>query len=118
MLHYYPRHVSSINIPIFRRTNCIFTTSGIVALCKRLHSTPVKSGIKNCALKLVNEIILLCVKYSLGHCVFCFGLSVSVSVCYLDNSGEQIDDESGVAESKSSVLKFLNSWQPGTFADS
>ena len=43
MLHYYPRHVSSINMPIFRRTNCILTASGIVALCKRLHSTPVES---------------------------------------------------------------------------
>ena len=41
MLHYYPRHVSSINMPIFRRTNCIHTTSGIVALCNRLQSTPV-----------------------------------------------------------------------------
>ena len=39
MLHYYPRHVSSINMPIFRRTNCILTASGIVALCKRLHSS-------------------------------------------------------------------------------
>ena len=45
MLHYYPRHVSSINMPIFSRTNCILTASGIVALCKRLHSTPVKSGL-------------------------------------------------------------------------
>ena len=39
MLHYYPRHVSTINMPIFRRTNCILAASGIVALCKRLHST-------------------------------------------------------------------------------
>ena len=45
MLHYYPRHVSSINMPIFRRTNCIHTASGIVALCKRLHSTPVESSL-------------------------------------------------------------------------
>ena len=45
MLHYYPRHVSSINMPIFRRTNCIHTASGIVVLCKRLHSTPVESGL-------------------------------------------------------------------------
>ena len=44
LLHYYPRHVSSINMHIFRRKNCIHTTSGIVALCKRLHSTPVESG--------------------------------------------------------------------------
>jgi hypothetical protein len=33
MLHYNPRHVSSINMPIFRRTNCIITVSGIVTLC-------------------------------------------------------------------------------------
>ena len=45
MLHYYPRHVSSINMPTFRRTNCIHTASGTVALCKRLHSTPVESGL-------------------------------------------------------------------------
>ena len=32
MLHYYPQHVSNINIPIFRRTNCIHTASGIVVL--------------------------------------------------------------------------------------
>jgi predicted P-loop ATPase/GTPase len=32
MLHYNPRHVSSINMPIFRRTNCIITASGIVTL--------------------------------------------------------------------------------------
>ena len=41
MLHYYPRHVSSINMPIFRRKNYIHTASGIVAVCKRLHSTLV-----------------------------------------------------------------------------
>ena len=40
MLHYNPRHVSSINMPIFRRTNCIITASGIVTLCKRLYSMP------------------------------------------------------------------------------
>ena len=39
LLHYYPRHVSSINMPIFRRKNCIHTASGIFALCKRLNST-------------------------------------------------------------------------------
>ena len=43
LLHYYPRHVSSINMPIFRRKNCIRTASGIVALCKRLYNTPVES---------------------------------------------------------------------------
>jgi hypothetical protein len=33
MLRYNPRLVSSINMPIFRRTNCIITASGIVTLC-------------------------------------------------------------------------------------
>ena len=32
MLHYYPRHVSSVNMFIFRRKNCIHTASGIVAV--------------------------------------------------------------------------------------
>ena len=36
MLRYNPRHVSSINMPIFRSTNCINTASGIVTLCKQL----------------------------------------------------------------------------------
>ena len=44
LLHYYPRHVSSINMPIFRRKNFIHTASGIFPLCKRLHSTLVESG--------------------------------------------------------------------------
>ena len=38
MLHYNPRRVSSINMPIFRSTNCIITASDIVTLCKRLYS--------------------------------------------------------------------------------
>ena len=46
LLHYYPRHASSINMPIFKRKNCIHTASGIFALCKRLHSTPVESGLQ------------------------------------------------------------------------
>ena len=44
LLHYYPRHVSSTNMPIFRRKNCIYT-SGIFAVCKRLHSTLVGNGL-------------------------------------------------------------------------
>ena len=47
LLHYYPRHVSSINMPVFRRTNCIHTASSIFALCKRLHSTLVESGLQH-----------------------------------------------------------------------
>jgi len=38
MLHYNLQHVSSINMTIFRRTNCIITASGIITLCKRLYS--------------------------------------------------------------------------------
>ena len=34
-------------MPIFRRKNCIHTASGIVALCKRLHSTPVESRLQS-----------------------------------------------------------------------
>jgi len=45
MLHYsyIPRQISSINMPIFRRTNCIITASDIVTLCKRLCSIPDES---------------------------------------------------------------------------
>jgi len=32
MLNYNPRYVSTINMPIFRRINCIITASGIVTL--------------------------------------------------------------------------------------
>ena len=44
LLHYYPRHISSINMPIFRRKYCIHSASGIFALCKGLPSTLVESG--------------------------------------------------------------------------
>jgi len=40
MLHYNPQHVSSSTLLIFRRTNYIFTASGIVTLCKRPYSIP------------------------------------------------------------------------------
>ena len=49
--------------------------------------------------------------YSLGHCVLCFVSCVILSVCYLDISSGQIDDESGVVESKWAVLNFLYSRQ-------
>ena len=32
MLHYYPRHVSGLDMPILRRNNCTNTASGILAL--------------------------------------------------------------------------------------
>ena len=34
-------------MPIFRRKYCIHTASGIFALCKLLHSTPVESGLQS-----------------------------------------------------------------------
>ena len=37
-------------MPIFGRKNCIHTASGILALCKRLHSTPVESRLRESAL--------------------------------------------------------------------
>ena len=43
MLHYNPRHVSSINMPIFRRTNRIITASVIVTLCTVQYSMPDES---------------------------------------------------------------------------
>ena len=49
LLHYYPRNVSSINMPIFRRKNRIHTASGIFALCKCLHST--HSALKQCTVQ-------------------------------------------------------------------
>ena len=94
MLQYYPRHVSSINMPIFMRKNCIHTASGIFALCKHLHSTPVESGLENCALKLVDEIILYydaqLKKHQILFYVFisiCNSLHVSSTSC--SSSGER-----------------------------
>ena len=56
LLHYYPRHVSSINMPILRRKNCIHTASGIFALCKRLHSTLVEScALNQCTVQTFTE---------------------------------------------------------------
>ena len=69
-------------MPIFRRKNCIHTSSVIFVLCKRLHSTPGESGHvednnvtntllmnkENCALKLVDEIMV--------HSVFIFSLRI------------------------------------------
>ena len=47
MLHYNPQHVSSSTMLIFRRTNCIITSFGIVTLCKRPYSMPVESGLQS-----------------------------------------------------------------------
>ena len=45
MLHYNPRHISSSIIPIFRKSNCIITASGIVTLCKQPYSMSLSTGI-------------------------------------------------------------------------
>ena len=50
MLHYNPPHVSSINMPIFRRTNCIITASDIVTLCTVQYSMPDESRLRQSAL--------------------------------------------------------------------
>jgi len=55
LLHYYPRHVSSINMPIFRRKNCIRTASGTFAVCKHLHSTLVESALNQCTVQTFTE---------------------------------------------------------------
>jgi hypothetical protein len=62
MLHYNPRHVSSINMPIFRRTKCIITASGIVTLCKRLYSMPDESRLTDFSLSaLIRHTVLYCI---------------------------------------------------------
>ena len=71
LLHYNPRHVSSINLPILRRKNCIHTATGIFVLCKLLHSTLVESGLS----------------VRVGECVggcACLWLSMLVSVHVCD----------------------------------
>jgi hypothetical protein len=45
MLRYDPRHVSSINVPIFRRTDCIITASGIVTFCTIQYNMPDDSSL-------------------------------------------------------------------------
>ena len=45
MLHYNPRHVSSIKMPIFRRSYCIITESGIVTVFTVQYSMPDESGL-------------------------------------------------------------------------
>ena len=81
MLHCYPRHVSGINMPIFRRKNCIHAASGIFALCKRLHSTLIESGL--CYTIILDMFRALTCPSSGGKIVFTQHLvsSLSVNVC-------------------------------------
>jgi hypothetical protein len=90
MLHYNPRHVSSINMPIFRRTNCIITASGIVALCKRLYSRPdesrlLSSGILYCTVQTVmipDAVIIQFVLLKMGMLMLetCRGLKRNIHI--------------------------------------
>ena len=57
MLHYNPRHVSSITMPILRRANCIISESVIVTLCKQLYSMQDKS-------RLICSLLSSCILYS------------------------------------------------------
>jgi len=59
MLHYNPRHVSRINMPIFRRKNYIITASGIVTLCKRLYNMPDESRLQSSLLSSGNYVYRL-----------------------------------------------------------
>jgi hypothetical protein len=78
LLHYYPRHVSGINMPIFRRKNCFHTASGIFALnnvctvhrlransCSVCFVVPdccvVPIQFHFCVLILVNRLCLFCI---------------------------------------------------------
>jgi hypothetical protein len=56
-LHYNPRHVSRINMPIFRKKNCIITASGIVTFCKRLYRVPDERSLQSA---LIRHIVLYC----------------------------------------------------------
>ena len=47
MLHYNPRHVSSSNMLIFRRSNFIVTASGIVTLRKQPFSAPFENRMQS-----------------------------------------------------------------------
>ena len=47
-------------MPIFRRKNCIHTASGIFALCKRLHSTPVESRLPDMPQMTIRRMHIAC----------------------------------------------------------
>jgi len=52
-------------MPIFRRTNCIITASGIVNLCKLLHSIPDESRLQS---SLLSSGILYCTESDDTRC--------------------------------------------------
>jgi hypothetical protein len=92
MLHYNPRHVSSINMPIFRRTNFIITVSGIITLCKRLYSMPDESRLQsrccdNTIIQYWNKSILWCTVKETSNFRLLMGkikrvMNMSVQMCW------------------------------------
>ena len=68
MLHYNPRHVSSSTMLIFRRSNCIITSSGIVTLSKRLYSMPVESVLSPLSTR--RTVQELCIKLVIGTSLY------------------------------------------------
>jgi hypothetical protein len=53
MLHYNPRHVSRINMPIFRRKNFIITASDIVNLYTVQYSMPNESRLQSAFIRIL-----------------------------------------------------------------
>ena len=130
--HYYPRHVSGLDVPILRRNNCTNTASGILALELRIaHLIPergyqmlclcscsswgwARQGPKhvedsnvtcmlllNCALKLVEEIILYYDARSKKHQIVFKIVRTVPGLC----SGKRLDVLS-VQKASSSTLKW------------
>ena len=97
MLHYNPRHVSSFNMPIFRRTNCIITASGIVTLCKGMYSMPDESRLQSALIRhrllkikcvCLYVCMFVCVCLCVCMCVYiyiymCVCVCVCVCVCII-----------------------------------
>jgi len=75
-LHYNPRHVSSNNMLIFRKSNCIVTASGIVTLLKQTFSAPVESGLLETCRG------LQCNIYYYRINILCFKLVIETSLHY------------------------------------
>ena len=51
MSHYFPRHVSGLDMPILRKNNCTNTASGILALISgcTLHRLRAESALNRCS---------------------------------------------------------------------
>jgi hypothetical protein len=83
-------------MPIFRRKNCIHTASGIVALCKRMHSTPVDSrlcrvcSISNLVRRLEDNVVCWIFKIIFQYTLLFLGSDndcLATVPCYTDSTG-------------------------------